>query len=117
MADRSVLVSGTDPALVSALEDRLPVDGLTTVAGPGDWLDALVHVVGGPAAAAFVGADPARWYADVMDGLTPAFRAVRAAVPALRRSPAGRVVLVGAGWFPADRPDSTAAAALHGALV
>jgi NAD(P)-dependent dehydrogenase (short-subunit alcohol dehydrogenase family) len=112
MADRSVRVSGTDPALVSALAGRL-----ATASDSGERLDVLVHVVGTPASAPFVGADPARWYADVMAGLTPAFRAVRAAVPALRRSPAGRVVLVGAGWFPADRPDSTAAAALHGALV
>jgi NAD(P)-dependent dehydrogenase (short-subunit alcohol dehydrogenase family) len=52
-----------------------------------------------------------------MAGLTPAFRAARSAVPALRRSPAGRIVLVGAGWLPADRPDSTAAATVHGALV
>jgi NAD(P)-dependent dehydrogenase (short-subunit alcohol dehydrogenase family) len=117
MADRRVLVSGADSALEAAVAERLSADGFTTATGSGDRLDALVHVVGAPAPAAFVGADPVRWYADVMAGLTPAFRAVRAALPALRRSPAGRVVLVGAGWFPADRPDSTAAAALHGALV
>jgi NAD(P)-dependent dehydrogenase (short-subunit alcohol dehydrogenase family) len=117
MTDRTALVSGADPVLVSALAGRLTADGFADAPEGGDRLDALVHVVGVPDPAPFVGADPARWYAEVMAGLTPAFRAVRAAVPALRRSPAGRVVLVGAGWFPADRPASTAAAAVHGALV
>ena len=117
MAGRTALVSGADPALASTITDRLTADGLTPVSEAGDLLDVLVHVVGAPARAAFVGADPVRWYAEVMAGLTPAFRAARAAAPGLRRSTAGRIVLVGAGWLPADRPDSTAAAALHGALV
>jgi NAD(P)-dependent dehydrogenase (short-subunit alcohol dehydrogenase family) len=141
MAGRSALVSGADPALLAALADRLSADGFTITPEPGsaitpepgsaitpepgsaitpepgERLDVLVHVVGVPAAAPFLGADPTSWYAEVMAGLTPAFRAVRAAAPALRRSPVARVVLVGAGWFPADRPESTVAAALHGALV
>jgi NAD(P)-dependent dehydrogenase (short-subunit alcohol dehydrogenase family) len=117
MADRSALVSGTDPALLEALTERLGADGVAVVPEPGERLDVLVHAVGIPAAAPFLSADAAGWYADVTAELTPAFRAVRAAVPALRRSSAGRIVLVGAGWFPADRPDSTAAAAVHGGLV
>jgi NAD(P)-dependent dehydrogenase (short-subunit alcohol dehydrogenase family) len=117
MAGRSALVSGADPTLASAITDRLTADGFTPVSEAGDQLDALVHLVGAPAPGPFVGADPGRWFAEVMAALTPAFRAARAAVPALRRSPCGRVVFLGAGWLPADRPDSTAAAALHGALV
>jgi NADP-dependent 3-hydroxy acid dehydrogenase YdfG len=117
MADRTVLVAGADGALRTAVRDRLTADGVTLVTDPGGPLDALVVLVGTPAPGRFVGADPAGWYAAVMAELTPAFAAVRGAVPALRRSDAGRVVLVGAGWLPADRPDSTVAAALHGAVV
>lgn len=117
MAGRSALVSGTDTALKATVTDRLAADGFAAVSAADDRLDALVHLVGAPAPGPFVGTDPARWYAEVTAGLTPAFRAARAAVPGLRRSPAGRIVFVGAGWLPADRPDSTAAAALHGALV
>jgi NAD(P)-dependent dehydrogenase (short-subunit alcohol dehydrogenase family) len=117
MADRTAFVSGVDAALRDALTERLGADGIAVSTEPGERLDVLVHAVGVPASAAFVGADPVRWFADVMTELTPAFRTVRDAVPALRRSAAGRVVLVGAGWFPADRPQSTAAAAVHGALV
>jgi hypothetical protein len=117
MAGRSALVSGADPVLAAALADRLTADGFAIEPEAGDRLDVLVHVVGAPAPSSFLHADPAEWYAEVMAGLTPAFRAARAAVPALRRSPVARLVYVGAGWFPADRPDSTAAAALHGALV
>ncbi|MDP9406520.1 MAG: SDR family oxidoreductase [Actinomycetota bacterium] len=117
MADRAALVSGDDLGLMTAVRDRLAADGFTAVPGLEGTLDALVHVVGAPPAGPFVGGDVARWYADVSAGLRPAFQAVRAAVPALRRSEAGRVVLVGAGWFPADRPGSSAAAALSGALV
>ena len=117
MADGSVLVSGATAALASALHGRLATEGFSGVAEPGNRLDVLVHVVGVPASSNLVGADPLSWYSAVMAELTPAFRAVRAAVPSLRRSSAGRIVFVGAGWFPADRPGSTAAAAVHGALV
>jgi NAD(P)-dependent dehydrogenase (short-subunit alcohol dehydrogenase family) len=117
MGGRAALVSGGDPRLVAAVGDRLAADGFARAAGPEGPLDALVHVVGTPPAGPFVGADVGRWYAAVTSELTPAFRAVRAAVPALRRSPAGRVVFVGAGWFPADHPGATAAAAVSGALV
>lgn len=117
MTDRTAVVSCTDPVLLAALGERLAGGGITVSAQPGQRLDVLVHAVGVPAAAPFVGVDPAAWYETVMADLTPAFRAVRAAVPALRRSSAGRIVLIGAGWFPADRQGMTAAAAVHGALV
>lgn len=117
MGERAALVSGGDPGLADAVRDRLAADGFTPAAGPAGPLDALVHLVGTAPGGPFVGADVGAWYAAVTAELTPAFRAVRAAVPALRRSPAGRVVLVGTGWFPADRPDATAAAAVSGALV
>ena len=117
MTERTALVSGDVAGLGAAVRDRLAADGFTPASGPDGALDALVHVVGPPAAGPFVGGDVTRWYAEVSGGLRPAFQAVRAAVPALRRSDAGRVVLVGAGWFPAERPGATAAAALSGALV
>ena len=117
MSDRTALVSGADADLVTAVRDRLTADGFTRSPGPDAPLDALVHVVGEPAPHPFVGEDVARWYTAVSAEITPAFRAVRAAVPALRRSAIGRVVFVGAGWFPADRPAATAAAAVSGALV
>jgi NAD(P)-dependent dehydrogenase (short-subunit alcohol dehydrogenase family) len=117
MADRRAVVSGADPALHHALTERLSAAGIAVTTEAGDHLDALVHVVGVPESGPFVGSDPAHWYADVMAGLTPAFQTIRAAVPALRRAGNGRVVLVGAGWFPGDRRERTAAAALHGAVV
>ncbi len=117
MADRAAFVSGADPVLGAAVRERLATDGFAPAPGPGGPLDALVHVVASPAPRPFVGADVSGWYADVSAALRPAFQAVRAAVPALRRSGAGRVVLVGAGWLPADRPDATAAAAVSGGLV
>jgi NAD(P)-dependent dehydrogenase (short-subunit alcohol dehydrogenase family) len=114
---RNAVVTGADPVLLRSLTERLAADGVTVTSEPGDDLDVLVHTVGSPAPSTFVGADAAGWYAEVMAELTPAFRTVRDAVPALRRSEAGRVVLIGAGWLPADRPASTAAAAVHGAVV
>jgi NAD(P)-dependent dehydrogenase (short-subunit alcohol dehydrogenase family) len=117
MAVRNAVVSGADGALVHSVTERLTADGFEATAEPGEALDVLVHIVGVPAAAPFLGVDPAGWHAAVMTELTPAFRAVRTAAPLLRRSDAGRIVLIGAGWFPADRPDSTIAAATHGALV
>jgi NAD(P)-dependent dehydrogenase (short-subunit alcohol dehydrogenase family) len=116
MADRIALVTGTGTG-AAAVRERLAEDGHVFTDDPAGPLDALIVLVGVPGPAAFVGADPAGWFAGVTAELTPAFGAVRAAVAALRRSPVGRVVLVGAGWLPADRPASTAAAAVHGALV
>jgi len=117
MADRTALVSGADPDLRQQLTERLATNGIVVADRPGEELDVLVHAVGLPAPGAFAGADAGAWYADVMAELTPAFQVVRDAVPALRRSGAGRIVFIGAGWWPADRPGSTAAAAVHGALV
>jgi len=117
MADRTALISGTDPVLLQSLTEQLAADGMVVVPQLGEELDVLVHAVGLPEASPFVGADAGGWYGEVMAALTPAFQAVRDAVPALRRSGAGRIVLIGAGWLPADRPGNTAAAAVHGALV
>jgi short-subunit dehydrogenase len=117
MAGRRALVTGVDAVLLRSLTERLGADGITVTSRPGEELDVLVHAVGLPAPGPFVGGDAVGWMAGVMAELTPAFQAVRDAVPALRRGGAGRVVLIGAGWLPADRPGSTAAAAVHGALV
>lgn len=131
MTVRNALVRGGDEPTNAPLVRRLTADGFrVTVAGDGDpqadvdravgsdgSLDALVCVVGTPPAGAFPGADPAEWYAAVMASLTPAFRLVRAGVPALRRSGSGRVVLLGSGWTTAERPGQTAAGAVHGAVV
>lgn len=114
---RTALLSHVEDRLADALAGRLAADGTTVTGAPTGTLDVLVHAVDVPAPAPFLGADPVRWYAGVSNGLTPAFRAVRDHLPALRRSGQGRVVLLGAGWFPADRATSTAAAAVHGGLV
>ena len=132
MPDRTALVRCDDAAVAGAVAGRLRADGLRVpvvpasaspehavadAVGDSGALDVLVCAVGQPASAPFVGADPARWYAEVMAHLTPAFALVRAAAPALRRSGAGRLVFLGSGWTTADRPDATAAAAVHGAVV
>jgi NAD(P)-dependent dehydrogenase (short-subunit alcohol dehydrogenase family) len=132
MPDRTALVRCDDAAVAGAVAGRLRADGLRVpvvpasaspehavadAVGDSGALDVLVCAVGQPAPAPFVGADPARWYAEVMAHLTPAFALVRAAAPALRRSGAGRLVFLGSGWTTADRPHATAAAAVHGAVV
>lgn len=132
MAGRSALVRGGDPALTGALVRRLTADGYrvsvtdagrpvdAAVAGALDddrSLHALVCAVDQPAPVPFLGRDPREWYAEVLDCLTPPFRLVRAAVPGLRRSGAGRVVLLGAGWCTTSRVDLTGASAVHGAVV
>jgi NAD(P)-dependent dehydrogenase (short-subunit alcohol dehydrogenase family) len=114
---RTAVLSGVDGAMLNALAERLSGEGLAVTTELPDRLDVLVHAVDVPAPSPFLGADPAGWVAQVTAALTPAFAAARAAVPGLRRAGAGRIVLVGAGWFPADRPLSTAAAAVHGGLV
>ncbi|PRY43170.1 short subunit dehydrogenase [Geodermatophilus tzadiensis] len=132
MADRSALLRCDDAAVAEAVHGRLTADGLRVTAvpaatdpfaavaeaaGAAGTLHVLVCAVGQPPPAPFPGNDPQRWYADVMACLDPAFRLVRAAAPALRRSGAGRLVFLGSGWTVADRPGSTAAAAAQGALV
>lgn len=117
MADRSALVTGDDARLVAAIRARLTADGHGTVLHVGGPLDVLVHLVAATPAGAFVGAEVSAWYGSVMDALTPALATVRSAVPALRRSTSGRIVLLGGGWFPASRAGSTAAAAVSGAVV
>ncbi len=132
MADRTALVRCDDAAVADAVVRRLTADGLrvTLVPPTADPDDAVAEATGAPGAlhalvcavaqpppAPFPGADPARWYADVMACLTPAFRLARAATPALRRSGAGRLVFLGSGWTAVDRPRSTAAGAVQGALV
>jgi NAD(P)-dependent dehydrogenase (short-subunit alcohol dehydrogenase family) len=129
MTTRAALVQGTDDAVTEALVRRLTADGFrVTVTDPGSEepdaavaeigsLDAVVCAVGQPPRALFPGADPQEWFRGVMATLTPAFRLVRAAVPALRKSDGGRIVLLGSGWSTGDRPASTAASAVHGAVV
>jgi NAD(P)-dependent dehydrogenase (short-subunit alcohol dehydrogenase family) len=128
MPDRTALVRCDDAAVAGAVAGRLRADGLRVtvvpasapperavadVVGDSSALDVLVCAMGQPAPAPFVGADPARWYAEVMAHLTPAFALVRAAAPALRRSGAGRLAFLGSGWT-ADTPDATAAAVASG---
>jgi NAD(P)-dependent dehydrogenase (short-subunit alcohol dehydrogenase family) len=127
MSIRTALVSSTDPATTQALTGRLTTAGLRPViADPADparavagldALDALICCVASPAPRAFLDTDPAGWYADVLASLIAPFRLIRAAVPLLRASGDGRVVLIGGGWQPGDRPGDTAAAAVHGAVV
>lgn len=129
MTTGTALLQGTDDAVTEALVRRLTADGFrVTVTDPGSEepdaavaaigsLDVVVCAVGQPPRVPFPDADPQEWFRGVMATLTPSFRLVRAAVPALRESAAGRVVLLGAGWSTADRPASTAAGAVHGAVV
>jgi NAD(P)-dependent dehydrogenase (short-subunit alcohol dehydrogenase family) len=132
MPARTALVRCDDAAVAGAVAGRLRADGLhvpvvpdtappehavAEAVGDSGALGVLVCAVGQPAPAPFVGADPARWYAEVMAHLTPAFALVRAAAPALRRSGAGRLVFLGSGWTTADRPRATGAAAVQGAIV
>jgi NAD(P)-dependent dehydrogenase (short-subunit alcohol dehydrogenase family) len=131
MRTRTALVHGTDDAVTEALVSRLTAEGFrVTVTGDAEpdaavaravaasgSLDAVVCAVGRPPMASFQDADPQEWFRGVMAVLTPAFRLVRAAVPALRVSDSGRLVLLGSGWTTADRPASTAASAAHGAVV
>jgi NAD(P)-dependent dehydrogenase (short-subunit alcohol dehydrogenase family) len=127
MSARSALVhvpdAGTREAVVRRhtahgfrVTESEGADPATAVAGLGP-LEAVVCAVDRPGAAAFPGGQPGQWYADVMTCLTPPFRLLRAAVPALRESGQGRIVLLGSGWTTAGRPEQTGASAVHGAVV
>jgi NAD(P)-dependent dehydrogenase (short-subunit alcohol dehydrogenase family) len=120
MARRLALVALQDAALQEAVAGSLREQGYRVAAraaSSGEVLHVLVLDVTSPAAAPFVGADVERWFGEVQAALTRPFRLLREAVPALRRSGAGRIVLVGSGWTAADLPRSTAAAAVHGGVV
>ncbi len=131
MTSRTALVHGSDGMGIDAVVRRLTADGFrVVVAGRADLpsevaravgesgsLDALVCAVDQPVAATFDHRDPEEWFAAVTACLAPPFRLVRAAVPALRRSGSGRVVLLGSGWTTAERPGRTASGAVHGAVV
>lgn len=139
---RVALVAVTDSMLARAVVDRLVADGVhVAVVGhpivaatlvfeneaagnPVDRviaelgaLDLLVCSVGLPAALPFRLYGPGEWFAAVDAALSPVFRLVRAAVPALRLGGDGRILMVGAGWGATERPNSTAAAAVHGGVV
>ena len=131
MPPRTALLHGPDDPTRASIVRTLTADGVAVVstdtpdpsaavaeatAGTGA-LDVLVSWVRSVAPGAFLGRDPQDWYAAVMASLTPQFRLLRAAVPALRRSAAGRIVLVGAGWTPTGRPGGTAGSAVEGAVV
>jgi NAD(P)-dependent dehydrogenase (short-subunit alcohol dehydrogenase family) len=119
MADRNALVRCDDVGIAGAVAGRLTADGVRVTVVPGTAapddavaaavvdsgvLDVLVCAGGQPDPAPFVGADPARWYADVMTHLTPAFALARAAAPALRRSgPGGWCSWAAAGRRPTAR--------------
>jgi NAD(P)-dependent dehydrogenase (short-subunit alcohol dehydrogenase family) len=77
----------------------------------------LVCLTAVPPPARFVGADVDQWSATVRAGLDQPFQMIRACLLSLRRSGAGRIVVIGAGWLPGDRPGRTAAGAIHGGLV
>jgi len=124
----SALVAGPDDDLAGALAQRLSAEGLAVhpvgtggdpaaaVAGA-EGLRVLVVRVGLLPPARFLDADPDAWFTAVDAELLRLHRLVRAALPALRASGRGRVVVLGAGWDAAGLPSSTAAGALHGAVV
>jgi NAD(P)-dependent dehydrogenase (short-subunit alcohol dehydrogenase family) len=102
-------ISGDD-----ALEPTVALQRVEQELGP---VASLVCVTAVPRPAPFVGGEIDQWSATVGDALTQPFRMIRVSLPSLRRSGAGRIVLVGAGWLPSSRPERTAAAAVHGGLV
>jgi NAD(P)-dependent dehydrogenase (short-subunit alcohol dehydrogenase family) len=84
----------------------------------GGHLPAVFDLAAVPSPGPFVGGDVDQWSATVSDGLTQPFQMIRASLPSLRRDGSWRVVLIGAGgWFPSDRRECTAAAAVHGGQV
>jgi hypothetical protein len=119
MADRNALVRCDDAGIAGAVAGRLTADGVRVTVVPdtaspdgavaeavGDSgvLDVLVCAVGQPDPAPFLGADPARWYADVMAHLTPAFRSPAPPHrPCAGREPGGWCSWAAAGRRPTVR--------------
>jgi NAD(P)-dependent dehydrogenase (short-subunit alcohol dehydrogenase family) len=131
-APGGALVTGPDDDLGLALVSRLgaggaPVtpapdagtdpDGAVAAAAAGAGLRVLVVRVDLLPAQPFLEADPGAWCAAVDGELLALHRLVRAALPHLRAGGDGRVIVLGAGWDAAELLRSTAAGALHGAVV
>lgn len=88
--------------------DAIPDEGKT---------DVLVVDAPVPAPRGFLGCDPEQWYTDVHHALSRPFRTIREAVPRLRASGDGRLIVLGAGWTATEVAQGTAAAAAHGGVV
>ena len=118
---RMALLSLADEAVRASVAARLQLDGITVTDAAGhdvpETIDILVLDFLSPAPRRFIGSDPAEWFAGVHAALTAPFQLIRSAAPALSRSEAGRIVLIGRGWSAAGDADSTAAAAVHGAAI
>ncbi len=116
-ATRTARVAVEDPTLRDAVRAALAADGFEIREDVPPTLHLLVVDTPVPPTGPFLGADVQRWYGDVHAAVSRPFREVRGAAPALRAAGDARVVVLGAGWSPTSRPQATAAAAAHGAVV
>lgn len=80
-------------------------------------LDVLIVNTGGPRKATFVDLDDAAWIEAVELVLLSAVRSIRLALPALRRSGQGRIVVVGSSSVRRPIPDLTLSNVLRPALA
>ncbi|KFF58835.1 hypothetical protein JF66_15555 [Cryobacterium sp. MLB-32] len=80
-------------------------------------LDVLVCAADTPPRGGFASTPATEWFAGVSQALFGPFALIRAAVSALSRTEDARIIIVGSGWTAAELDDSTATAAVQGALV
>lgn len=80
-------------------------------------LDALVANAATMEMGPFLEQDHARWWRQIEVNLSGHFRLIQAAIPAMRRSGGGRIVIVSSGWGVIGHPNATAYAASKAGLI
>lgn len=104
-----VVADVSDPEQLVALHDE--------VASVHGRLDVLVTNSGGPRKGSFDALDDAAWFEGIDLVLLSVVRSIRLALPQLRRSPSGRIIVIGSSSVRRPIPDLTLSNVLRPALA
>lgn len=80
-------------------------------------LDVLVANAAAMEMGPFLGQERSRWWRQVDVNLSGHFHLIQAAVPSMRRSGGGRIVILSSGWGVVGHPNATAYAASKAGLI